>query len=224
MDHGLRSVLIPVLCACCFVAGCGDDAGKARSAARDFMHGIVSRIVQAGPLTLGCGIMSKKYDGDLRLREYPWLAGKRIFIDPGHGGEDAGVTGPGGLKEKDLTMAVSAKLKAALERELNVTVTLTRRQDHNTPITVRADEEGISPREVVETLRQSFAQGKDAQRLVAQGKDPARMPHHLAPLRIRAAGDIVAAPVKRKRFGQPGDRVLGRRVWHGVGPRGVGGN
>ena len=36
-----------------------------------------------------------------------------------------------------------------------------------------------------------------------------------------AAGDIVAAPGKREGLGQPGDRVLGRRARHGVGPWGV---
>jgi N-acetylmuramoyl-L-alanine amidase len=141
MDHGLRSVLIPVLCACCFVAGCGDDAGKARSAARDFMHGIVSRIVQAGPLTLGCGIMSKKYDGDLRLREYPWLAGKRIFIDPGHGGlgrKDLFRIGPGGITEEEVNLRV-ALILASMLRDAGAEIKLARARDVDVPLKKRVD-------------------------------------------------------------------------------------
>ena len=43
---------------------------------------------------------------------------RTIAIDPGHGAEDAGVVGPGGTKEKDLTLAVARRLKAALEGRL----------------------------------------------------------------------------------------------------------
>ncbi len=141
MDHGLRSVLIPVLCACCFAAGCGDDTGKARSAARDFLHGIASRIVQAGPLTLGCGIMSKKYDGDLRLKEYPWLAGKRIFIDPGHGGlgkKDLFRIGPGGITEEEINLRVSLIL-ASMLRDAGAEVKLARARDTDIPLKKRVE-------------------------------------------------------------------------------------
>ncbi len=37
-----------------------------------------------------------------------------IVIDPGHGGSDPGAIGPTGLKEKDVTLAVSKKLAAYL--------------------------------------------------------------------------------------------------------------
>src|SRR6185312_3577152 len=36
----------------------------------------------------------------------PVSAIRTVAIDPGHGGDDNGVTGPGGTKEKDLTLAV----------------------------------------------------------------------------------------------------------------------
>ena len=39
----------------------------------------------------------------------------KIFIDPGHGGKDPGAVG-NGLQEKDITLAVSLKLKALLEK------------------------------------------------------------------------------------------------------------
>src|SRR2546430_9792783 len=39
-----------------------------------------------------------------------------------------------------------------------------------------------------------------------------------------AAGDVVFAPVERGRFGETGDRVLGRGVGHRIGSRGVRGD
>jgi N-acetylmuramoyl-L-alanine amidase len=52
-----------------------------------------------------------------------------IVIDPGHGGDDAGVHGPGGTLEKDVTLAVARQLKSAIEQRLGVRVLLTRDAD-----------------------------------------------------------------------------------------------
>lgn len=41
---------------------------------------------------------------------------KKIFIDPGHGGKDPGATG-NGLKEKDLTLAISLEIRRVLQNE-----------------------------------------------------------------------------------------------------------
>ncbi len=52
-----------------------------------------------------------------------------IVIDPGHGGKDIGATGPGGLLEKDATLAIANKLAAALATKLGARVILTREDD-----------------------------------------------------------------------------------------------
>ncbi|MFD2211708.1 N-acetylmuramoyl-L-alanine amidase [Virgibacillus halophilus] len=52
----------------------------------------------------------------------------KLFIDPGHGGSDAGAQGYG-LKEKDLTLAISKKLAAILEKEYDCLVKLSRTKD-----------------------------------------------------------------------------------------------
>jgi len=52
-----------------------------------------------------------------------------IVIDPGHGGKDIGATGPGGLLEKDATLAIANKLAAALAVKLGARVILTREDD-----------------------------------------------------------------------------------------------
>jgi N-acetylmuramoyl-L-alanine amidase len=71
---------------------------------------------------------------DLSSLGLPTSAVRTIAIDPGHGGEDEGVKGAGGTKEKDLALSVARRLKAAIEARLGVRVVLTRDDDHNIAI------------------------------------------------------------------------------------------
>jgi N-acetylmuramoyl-L-alanine amidase len=57
-----------------------------------------------------------------------------VVIDPGHGGEEKGAAGPGGLLEKDVTLDVALRLKTRLERGSNVQVMLTRDDDRAVPL------------------------------------------------------------------------------------------
>jgi N-acetylmuramoyl-L-alanine amidase len=52
-----------------------------------------------------------------------------VVIDPGHGGMEAGAKGKFGNLEKDITLAISLKLKALIERNLGLSVVLTRDRD-----------------------------------------------------------------------------------------------
>lgn len=53
-----------------------------------------------------------------------------IVIDPGHGGQDTGTIGPGGVCEKDVTLDVARRLRASLRAELpGVEIMLTRDGD-----------------------------------------------------------------------------------------------
>lgn len=54
---------------------------------------------------------------------------KIVVIDAGHGGYDPGATGPGGLKEKDVTLDIARKLKKILQERYNLEVYLTRNRD-----------------------------------------------------------------------------------------------
>jgi len=45
----------------------------------------------------------------------PGLSGKKITIDPGHGGEDSGAIGPTGVTEKSITLRISKELQRILE-------------------------------------------------------------------------------------------------------------
>ncbi|MBP2646024.1 MAG: cell wall hydrolase/autolysin [Firmicutes bacterium] len=56
------------------------------------------------------------------------LLNKTIVIDAGHGGVDAGATGPTGIKEKDNTLAIGLLLRDKLERN-GALVIMTRETD-----------------------------------------------------------------------------------------------
>ena len=53
----------------------------------------------------------------------------RVVVDPGHGGKDPGAVGPGGLKEKDVTLAIALELARLLREQLGCEVRLTRDRD-----------------------------------------------------------------------------------------------
>lgn len=63
---------------------------------------------------------------------------RTIVIDAGHGGEDHGARGAGGTLEKDVTLGVARRLKAALEARLGVRVILTRDRDETVALDERA--------------------------------------------------------------------------------------
>ncbi len=57
------------------------------------------------------------------------LTGKKLCIDPGHGGSDPGAVGPTGLKEKDVTLRVATVLKNCLVEYGTASVKMTRSTD-----------------------------------------------------------------------------------------------
>lgn len=63
---------------------------------------------------------------------------KSICIDPGHGGSDLGAVGRSKLKEKDLTLKISNKLKQIIESRLGIRVIMTRTIDSEVSLNSRA--------------------------------------------------------------------------------------
>lgn len=61
-----------------------------------------------------------------------------IVIDPGHGGDDAGVRGADGAEEKQITLDVARRLKALIEMRLGIRVILTRAEDRRVGLDDRA--------------------------------------------------------------------------------------
>jgi len=53
----------------------------------------------------------------------------KLVLDPGHGGEDPGAIGPTGLKEKDVVLRISIKVKEKVKKDLGWDVVMTREDD-----------------------------------------------------------------------------------------------
>jgi N-acetylmuramoyl-L-alanine amidase len=63
---------------------------------------------------------------------------RNIVIDPGHGGLDVGAKGKFGSNEKDVTLSVSLKLKALIEKTMSYRVVMTRDKDIDVSLENRA--------------------------------------------------------------------------------------
>jgi N-acetylmuramoyl-L-alanine amidase len=63
---------------------------------------------------------------------------RTVVIDPGHGGEEVGALGPGGAMEKDVTLSIARKLRAAIQNSLGYQVFLTRDRDDAVALDERA--------------------------------------------------------------------------------------
>jgi N-acetylmuramoyl-L-alanine amidase len=61
-----------------------------------------------------------------------------IVIDPGHGGDDIGVRGAGGLEEKQLTLDVAKRVRSLIESRLGLRVIMTRDDDKLVTLDERA--------------------------------------------------------------------------------------
>lgn len=86
----------------------------------------------------GKGIIKpKKPDESVSLARQLGLTVKRIVLDPGHGGKDPGCFFDGGIKEKDIVLAIAKKLKLKIEKRLSCEVLLTRTTDIFIPLDER---------------------------------------------------------------------------------------
>ena len=63
---------------------------------------------------------------------------RTVVIDPGHGGDELGTQGAGGMFEKDLVLDVARRLRTVLDRRLGIRVLLTRDDDRIVPHDERA--------------------------------------------------------------------------------------
>lgn len=68
----------------------------------------------------------------------PHPALRTIVIDPGHGGDDPGVRGAGGVEEKQITLEVARRLRTLVETRLGIRVILTREDDRALGLDERA--------------------------------------------------------------------------------------
>jgi len=64
---------------------------------------------------------------------------ERVVLDPGHGGQDTGAIGPGGLSEKELVLDMAKRLGALITERLGSQVFYTRSDDTFVPLEVRTE-------------------------------------------------------------------------------------
>jgi N-acetylmuramoyl-L-alanine amidase len=62
-----------------------------------------------------------------------------VAIDAGHGGQDPGATGPSGIREKNVTLAIARVLQAELSKQEGVEAKLVRTGDYFIPLASRRD-------------------------------------------------------------------------------------
>jgi N-acetylmuramoyl-L-alanine amidase len=72
-----------------------------------------------------------------RRKPYPPRPNPVLVIDPGHGGIDPGAIGPGGIYEKNITLATALDLARLLAATGRFCVHLTRRRDEFVPLEQR---------------------------------------------------------------------------------------
>lgn len=75
--------------------------------------------------------------GDRSLTRALGLKLGKVVLDPGHGGQDHGTTGPTGLTEKDLVLDIAQRLGALIEQRLGSEVVYTRSTDVFVPLEER---------------------------------------------------------------------------------------
>lgn len=83
-------------------------------------------------------VFGQRRDVPMRARSLPMdlRAVHTVVVDAGHGGRDPGAIGVGGLREKDVTLALAHRVRAALERR-GFRVVLTRDSDQSLSLLAR---------------------------------------------------------------------------------------
>jgi len=77
------------------------------------------------------GPMDRLFSFLLRRKKSPsGLQLRAVAIDPGHGGEDVGVLGPKGVKEKDVNFSLAMRLEKLIKMQLGIPVHLSRDGDY----------------------------------------------------------------------------------------------
>ena len=79
--------------------------------------------------TGGVTIALREAGGPVRISEARQPGQPIVLIDPGHGGPDGGAVSPGGVREKDLTLALAREVRDLLVERGRVRVALTRDKD-----------------------------------------------------------------------------------------------
>lgn len=81
-------------------------------------------------------VLTMRHPPKLQRSRYKPLSGIKILLDPGHGGDESGATGPTGYQEKDINLVVSKLLQQELVKR-GAFVVMTREEDKNVSLANR---------------------------------------------------------------------------------------
>lgn len=115
------------------LAACGDTSGPAGEDAIDDIAVVGEG--RRGELSVSL----PKPIADITITEARRPGQPLVLIDPGHGGRDGGALGVGGLREKELTLAMARELHEALQEGGRVRIALTRDDDETLSLEQRAE-------------------------------------------------------------------------------------
>jgi N-acetylmuramoyl-L-alanine amidase len=114
-------------------------AQSVRDALGEFI-GRIDRPAPIGPASSGASAPQRAASGPIDVAPPPpATAGKVdrliiVAIDPGHGGEDPGATGPSGLHEKDVVLSIAMQLRERINARPGMRAMLTRDADFFVPL------------------------------------------------------------------------------------------
>jgi N-acetylmuramoyl-L-alanine amidase len=106
--------------------GAGLDHAAPLPAAPASAPSTISAEAGPAPLPAPTQVAAAVPSPGLRLAQKPIV----VAVDAGHGGEDPGARGPGGLEEKVVTLAIARKLAARIDAEPGMRAVLTRDGDY----------------------------------------------------------------------------------------------
>lgn len=92
--------------------------------------------------------------------------GAVIALDPGHGGQDAGIPGGAGPSEKDLTLDIALRIRRILKETTAISVHLTRDTDKDVPPVERAAIAGLNNCDVLISLHMGYSASARSQGMV----------------------------------------------------------
>jgi len=143
-------------------------------------------------------------------------AGKRgivVAVDAGHGGEDPGAIGPGGVREKNVTLAVAKKLAKKINAMPGMRAELIRKGDYFVPLRSRVKLARKMHADMMisihaDSVRTRSVQGASAYTLSERGATPSRAARALA-AKENAADEIGGVPIVEQAEDPLVSRILG---------------
>ncbi|WDM66043.1 MULTISPECIES: N-acetylmuramoyl-L-alanine amidase [Xanthomonas] len=145
--------------------------GTGGATAAAILNGGSAPTATAGGLASGAAVASTDDDAPprpllpseaSRVKMAPGMRPLIVAIDPGHGGQDPGATGPTGKREKDVTLAVGRELARQINATPGMKAFLTRDSDVFIPLPMRAQKARAAKADIFISIHADAAENRSA--------------------------------------------------------------